>query len=170
MSSLNKKGQASTARTLYVIIGLILALAVSVSFVIKIVDDVNGKTFEKNYIAREIALSLDAIYSSPGTIEYDYSMRGYNFVVEIIDSGVIVKKSAAEANAGSGYYDYYDGLGSSPNDMRLHCRITPDPGVSASNPMAITFKKDPKSFSIEVKNGVANDYANTHLSCNKQAV
>jgi hypothetical protein len=62
-------------------------------------------TYEKNFIARDMALFIDTIYASPGDLEYVYDLgtfhsRGYKFDLEIKDSKVIVYDSGYEKPQG----------------------------------------------------------------------
>ena len=121
---LGKRGQeAVTVKLWFVIIGLILAGVVSLSFVAKTVQTIKGTTLEKNFIARDIALALDAVYAAPGDVEYTYSMKNYKFVVEIRNSKVFVKESPSEADSIAGIYDYFDGQ---KDEDKLSVRIIPN--------------------------------------------
>jgi hypothetical protein len=117
-----KKGaEETTTQVGFILIGLILAGIVVLGSLRKTVDDVNGTTLEKNYIARDIALALDAVYAAPGDIEYTYSMKNYKFVVEIKGSRVFVKKLDEEDSI-AGVYDYFG-----DPDSKLNVRILPPP-------------------------------------------
>ncbi len=151
--ALGKHGAESTTMQLwFVIIGLILAGLVSCSSLKKTYDDLNGKTFEKNYIAREIALSLDAVYAAPGDIEYTYSMRTYKLVVEIKNSKVFVKGTLCEPDSTAGIYDYFWST-----DTPLSVSISPDKNKDA-RPMLIKLSKKSDSLSVEVENAIRKPY------------
>ncbi|MBI2141357.1 hypothetical protein HYU16_02940 [Candidatus Woesearchaeota archaeon] len=129
---LGKRGaEATTVEVWFVVIGLILAALVTTGLLKKTVDDIKGKTLEKNYIARDIALALDAVYAAPGDVEYTYSLKKYKFVVEIKDSKVFVKDSLGEKDATAGIYDYFG-----DPDSKLSVRITPLP--DDPRPMLVT--------------------------------
>ena len=152
-----KHGAESTTMQLwFVIIGLILAGLVSCSSVKKTYDDLSGTTYEKNYIAREVALSLDAVYAAPGDIEYTYSMRNYKFVVEIKNSKVFVKDTLCEPDNTAGIYDYFWNT-----DKPLSVSISPLPDEKDVRPMLIRLSKKSEVLSAhpsQVENAIRKPY------------
>lgn len=111
-----------------IVAGLVLAAIITLTFLDKAVNDLKGETLEKNYIARDIALALDAVYAAPGDIEYTYSMRDYKYVVEIRDNMVRVRKNLGESDNVAGVYDYF---GSNREGSKMAYRIIPSPGSEA---------------------------------------
>ncbi len=131
----------------FLIIGLLFAGIVSTGIVERAWSDIKGETLEKNYIARDIALVLDAVYASPGDVEYVYSMKGYKYVVEIKNARVMVNKlGAKEKNAG--FYAYFDG--GIKDEEKLSARLFPLPDNPA--PMLIVIVKKDGVVSIEAEN------------------
>ena len=133
-----KRGESTTREVWFLIIGLVLAALVSVTFLQKAADDLKGITLEKNYIARDIALTLDAIFASPGDVEYDYSLKTYKFPIESKAGVVLVKKTVAEQDATAGRYEWYGD--SRPMGDKLKFCIIPDT-FENSPPTILTFKK-----------------------------
>lgn len=119
-----KRGQATTTQIGMIMAGLVLAGIVILAFLGKTVKDLKGETYEKNYMARDIGLALDAVYAAPGDVEYTYSMKNYKYVVEIKNSMVLVKKEPGEEDKIAGVYDYFDG---SKEHEKLNVRIIPNP-------------------------------------------
>jgi hypothetical protein len=159
MRRLGKRGsEAATVQMLFVAIGLLLALILCGSLIKKVYDDVTGTTFEKNYVAREIALSLDALYASPGDIEYNYSLETYNFAIIIRGSGVYVKNDICEADGAAGFYEYFDGGATT----KLGVSITPDDKQEVTEPgftkTILKFSKKAGVFKVIPENGDSNNY------------
>lgn len=149
-----KLGQDTTTVQLwFVVIGLILAGLVSCSTVQKTYKDLKGTTFEKNYIAREIALSLDVVYAAPGDVEYTYSMRTYKFVVEIKNSKVFVKDILCEQDNTAGIYDYFWST-----NTPLSVSILPLADKNDIRPMLIKLSKKSDALSVEVENANLEPY------------
>ncbi len=148
-----KRGQAAAKATGFILIGLLLAAVVSVSFMKKTFQDVTGVTLEKKYLSRDIALTLDAIYAAPGDVEYGYFMKDYNFFVEIRGSKVFIKESRCEKDEIAGIYPYYDGL---EDADKLNGRISPDSDELSK--MNIVFAKKGGVVGISVVNGNVEVY------------
>ena len=143
-----KLGQEPTTIQLwFVVIGLILAFFVSCSSVHKTYSDLNGKTYEKNYFARDIALAVDAVYAAPGDVEYTYSMKRpeYKFVIELKNSKVFVKEKIDDPDTTAGIYDYFWNT-----DKPLDVSISPLP--DNPKPMLIIFAKKDGVLSIKAEN------------------
>lgn len=102
-----KRGDAVSVETGFFVMTLVISLAVSAPFIQKTVSDIRGETFEKNYIARDIALMIDALYAAPGDIEFIYSLKSYKFDVELKDSEVFVRKSACDKKEVGGIYAFF---------------------------------------------------------------
>lgn len=67
-----------------ILFGLAILCLVLIMFKLK------ETTYEKNFIARDMALLIDTIYASPGNLEYIYDMKGYGFDLEIKNGYVYV--------------------------------------------------------------------------------
>ncbi len=148
-----KKGEEqSTLQVGFILIGLILAGIVVLGSLQKTVDDVNGTTLEKNYIARDIALTLDAVYAAPGDIEYTYSMKNYKFVVEIKNSKVFVKKELNEKDSIAGIYDYFGDPAS-----KLSIRILPLPDKEDPRPMLVKLSNKNDVVLVDAGNAVLDE-------------
>lgn len=116
---LGKKGQDTSVQTGMIAAGIVFAGIVVLSLLGKTVQDLNGETFEKNYVSRDIALIMDAIYASPGDIEYAYIMKDYKYVIEIKGGLVYAKKSPAEKDGLAGIYPYLSPKKADPLSLRI---------------------------------------------------
>lgn len=105
-SGLGKRGD-TTVEMGFFMIALIIAAVVAGSFIQKIVSDINGETFEKNYIARDIALTIDVVYAAPGDVEFTYSLKSFKLDVDIRESKVDVKKNVCKKNELPGVYNFF---------------------------------------------------------------
>ncbi|MFA5141454.1 MAG: hypothetical protein WC471_00605 [Candidatus Woesearchaeota archaeon] len=66
----NKRG--AEYLTYFMMIDIMLLLIVTASFGIFISNLSSSTTFERSYLARDIALLQESIYASPGDLEYSY--------------------------------------------------------------------------------------------------
>ena len=61
------------------------------------VNDVNNSTiFEKNYIARDIAMVTNTLYASPGYVSYDYPENISRYQINIKSNKVRIKDTGKE--------------------------------------------------------------------------
>lgn len=142
-----KRGAEGVTVIGFLIIGLLFAGIVTTGIVERAWSAIKGETLEKNYIARDMALLLDAVYASPGDVEYVYSMKGYKYVVELKNSRVIINKPGAkEQNAG--FYAYFDG--GIKDEEKLNARFFPIPDNPA--PMLIVIVKKGGVVSARAEN------------------
>lgn len=71
----------------------IILVAVIVFALLSFVNDVAKQTiFEKNYLARDLALLINTIYASPGEITYSYKENTNDFTFNFHDNKVEVYK------------------------------------------------------------------------------
>lgn len=68
----------------------IVLLVIAVLCLVMIILKLNETTYEKNFIARDLALLINTIYASPGDIEYIYYVKGQGFDLEIKEGYVRV--------------------------------------------------------------------------------
>lgn len=90
-----KRGEA--VLTLFRAAELIL-FAIAILCLVVIISKIDEKTYEMNFIARDMALLIDTIYASPGDLEYIYDMKGYGFGLEISDGYVTVYRPDYKAS------------------------------------------------------------------------
>lgn len=148
MLAFGKRGTEGQTVLVYMAFGLLAAALVVTGIVNKSLEDIKGETLEKNYIARDIALVLDAVYAVPGDLEYSYSERGYKYMVEFSEGRVFVRKNAVDRNVG--VYGFFDG-GLKGSD-RLKAVFVPNRNIP--EPMLIIFVKKGGVVSVTAKNNI----------------
>ena len=77
---MGKRGQHTNTELLFVITAFILAAVVGLDLLNDTRSSLEGTLLEKNYLARDLALTIDAIYASPADISYTYSFRDLSLV------------------------------------------------------------------------------------------
>ena len=75
---------------------LIVALIVAVALLSFVTDVAEGTIFEKNYIARDLSLLVDTIYTAPGDVEYTYVENTNRFIVDFSESKIKVLNNEKE--------------------------------------------------------------------------
>lgn len=148
MPVFGKRGTEGQTVLIYMAFGILAAGLIISGIVNKSLKDIKGETLEKNYIARDIALVVDAIYAAPGDLEYAYSERSYKYVVEFSDGRVFVKKNAEDMNIG--VYGFFDG-GLKGSD-KLKAVFVPNKNNPA--PMLIIFTKKDGTVSVRAENNI----------------
>lgn len=71
----------------------LVLLGIAILCLVLIMFKLSETSYEKNFMARDLALLIDTIYASPGELEYTYDMKGYKFDLEIKDGHVNVYDS-----------------------------------------------------------------------------
>lgn len=71
---------------------LVLAAIVIIALINFVTDAVSKSIFEKNYLARDLALLVNTIYSAPGELTYNYeqSLDNYQFEFDFRQNQVLV--------------------------------------------------------------------------------
>lgn len=141
-----KRGSEGQTVLVYMAFGILAAVLVILGIMDKSLEDIKGETLEKNYIARDVALVLDAVYAVPGDLEYAYSERSYKYVVEFSEGRVFVKKNAGDRNIG--VYGFFDGGLTGKDKLK---------GVFVPNniaPMALIFVKKDGIVSVRAENSI----------------
>ena len=89
-----KKGETeSNIELWFLIASLLLAAAAGISLLSEAVDRIQGKTLEKNFIARDLALTLDAVYAGAGDVEYFYDLGKNGYFVNVDEDAVRIGES-----------------------------------------------------------------------------
>lgn len=145
-----KRGTEGQTVLVYMAFGILAAGLIISGIVNKSLEDIEGKTLEKNYIARDIALVLDAIYAVPGDLEYAYSERGYPYVIEFNNGRVSVKKSGDDKNAG--VYGFFDGNLAARD--KLSGLFVPNTNGDNPKPMLVIFGKKDGIVSVRAENNI----------------
>lgn len=142
-----KRGQSTVVDTVMTVAGFVFAAVVVLSLLNKTYQDLEGETFEKKYVARDLALVLDAVYAAPGDVEYAYTMDKYKYVIEIKEGFVYAKKSADEKDAIAGVYSYF-----APKDKNmLNIRFMPN--KESKKPALIVLSNKGGGVFVRAENG-----------------
>ncbi len=90
-------------------IDLILLVLIAVGFLAFVAQVASSTLFEKNYLARDLALLVDTAYAAPGSVNYLYGGNASRFVLVFEDNRVgvrlqkdVVAKEYWFADAGRG--------------------------------------------------------------------
>ena len=93
----SKRGETeSNIELWFLIAAFLLAAFAGVNLIDNIKDEIEGTTLVRNFIARDLALTLDAVYTSPGDVTYIYNMKKNNFPVKVVEGRVEVRKDNIE--------------------------------------------------------------------------
>jgi len=89
---LNKRGSQISWNTIFPILQFILTLAVFLILLKFVIDLSSGRTFEKNFYARDLALLIDTAQAAPGDLVYIYPQKidEYDVGVEIEGDMVVL--------------------------------------------------------------------------------
>lgn len=82
---MHKKGVLPTRIVLYVAY-LVIAIIILTAFLIYINNAAGGTNFNKRYLARDLALLIDALYLSPGNVLVVYDLGDSSYVIEISEN------------------------------------------------------------------------------------
>lgn len=85
----NKKAQEATLVFYYAVCAL-MALFVTYIFMKIVYFGAKDSSFNMQYFANDIGTVMDAMYSVPGDVSYDYRKDPSKFIVEFKDTGVFV--------------------------------------------------------------------------------
>ena len=87
-----KRGEAHSSIELWFLIAAFaLAAIAGADLLLDTVSRVEGTFLEKNYIARDLGMTIEAIYAAPADITYEYNIGDYDFFFEISRDKVVVK-------------------------------------------------------------------------------
>jgi len=83
--------KGSTQRSYFVMIDLILLFLIAVGFLAFVAQVSSSTLFEKNYLARDLALLVDTAYAAPGSVNYLYEGNASRFVLAFEGNRVRVR-------------------------------------------------------------------------------
>ncbi|MBI4453244.1 hypothetical protein HY636_01230 [Candidatus Woesearchaeota archaeon] len=64
------------------------------------INDISEQTiFEKNFMARDLALLINTIYAAPGEVKYNYNENMEGFIFDFSDSKVEIKRKQDDESA-----------------------------------------------------------------------
>ncbi len=148
---MGKRGEAYSTGELWLLIGAFLLASFAGLDLLKDTSArINGTLLEKNYIARDLAMTIEAIEASPGDITYTYNLGTYRFYVDLSRGKISVKESFDEPQPVSyriiGIHltnkDYV-----SPSNTRGYSIFMPDykttalPDIACKKPIKIIISK-----------------------------
>jgi hypothetical protein len=102
---MDKKGAVFNRETMFIVMGVLVAAFATLGMLGSAQEILDRDALFKNYLARDLALIIDAVYASPGDIEYKYPVDPkHTFYVRVIPYVVEV---SSEQNFGKGEtFDY----------------------------------------------------------------
>lgn len=87
-----KKGDVNS-EIYFVILQLVVVSLVTVGLLAYVISIVTDSALEKNFFARDLALTTTTVYAAPGDVEYNFpltDLKKYDYVVKVADSSVDV--------------------------------------------------------------------------------
>ena len=91
---MNNRGNHANIELMMILIGIILAATVGLMFLQSAKDSVTLKTLERNYVARDLALVIEAVMAAPGELEYNYEVRN-KLIVDVENDKVLIRDKVA---------------------------------------------------------------------------
>ncbi len=85
-----KRGQYSTTEMLFSVAAFILASVAGIVLFSDTSNALDRTLLEKNFIARDLAMAIEAVYAAPGDIDYTYNLGSYRFKIDFIGGKVLV--------------------------------------------------------------------------------
>lgn len=93
-----KRGETQSNMELWFLLAaFLLAGFAGFELLAETTDRVSGDLIEKLYIARDLALTIDAVYAAPGDVTYTYNLGNFHYYIDVIDGKVLVKKDIEES-------------------------------------------------------------------------
>ncbi len=93
-----KKGQYSQIELWFLVAAFILASVAGIDLLRDTSQSLKGTLLEKNFIARDLAMAVEATYASPGDIDFVYNLGGYYYDVMVGSGKVSVKDGDGEVS------------------------------------------------------------------------
>ena len=92
----------------FTVFELVLAAIVIISLIMFVEDVVRQTIFEKNFLARDIAILVNTLYASPGAVAYDYGEEIDEFVLWFEDNRISVYGKKEKREDVSTFYLFAD--------------------------------------------------------------
>lgn len=93
-----KRGQYSNIELWFLVAAFILASVAGIDLLRDASQSLKGTLLEKNFIARDLAMAIEAVYASPGDIDFIYSLGSYRYKIDIVGGKVSVKDGDGEVS------------------------------------------------------------------------
>ena len=89
----SKRGETeSNIELWFLIAAFLLAAFAGLELIRDTINTVQGDTLAMNFISKDLALTLDAVYASPGEVTYIYNMKNHDYFVDFFEGRVQVSK------------------------------------------------------------------------------
>jgi len=130
---------------LFLVVVIVLALA---NFIADVADQT---LFEKNYLARDVSILIDAIYAAPGDVAYLYDEKTTAYQFNIAKSKVTVNKDKEQATPNAIYYLFGEEIKKPINVLNTNALqenqklyfLKDQSGIKVSTLEASQYKKSP---------------------------
>ncbi len=93
-----KRGQYSTIELWFLVAAFLLASVAGIDLLRDASSALDRTLLEKNYIARDLAMAIEAVYASPGDIDFVYNLGGYRYRIDVVGGRVVVKDGLEEVS------------------------------------------------------------------------
>ncbi len=93
-----KRGQHSNMELWFLVAAFVLAAVAGIDLMKDTSQRIGGTLLEKNYIARDLSMAIEAIYASPGNIDFVYGLGSYRYGIDVVGGKVSVKDGKGEAS------------------------------------------------------------------------
>ncbi len=93
-----KRGQYSNMELWFLVAAFILASIAGIDLIRDASQRLEGTLLEKNFIARDLAMAVEAVYASPGDIDFVYNLGSYRYKIDVVGGKVIAKDGKGEVS------------------------------------------------------------------------
>ena len=90
---MDKRGVSAATVIIFAVVGALIGTGSGMYIIYSVNERVSGHTLEKNYIARDLAMAIDAVYGSPYDISYTYILGDYDYNFDITKDSVSVSSN-----------------------------------------------------------------------------
>lgn len=134
-----KKGQYANIELWFLVAAFILASVAGIDLFRDASNALDRTLLEKNYVARDLAMAVEAVYASPGDIDYTYNLGSYRFKIDF-GGGKVFVSDEKEGSAGIINEEVsYRIIGVPAKDERYESYANPD-GLKVFMPDFVTAK------------------------------
>ncbi len=93
-----KRGQYSNIELWFLVAAFLIASVAGIDLLRDTSNALDRTYLEKNYIARDLAMTIEAVYASPGNLDYIYNLGSYRYNIDVVGGKVIVKDGESEVS------------------------------------------------------------------------
>lgn len=140
---MNKKAIVEERMFLWIFY-ILLIIIIVIMLYLRIQDATTDTGFNKRFLSRDIALTIDTLYAAPNNVNLEYKISNKpNFVVLVKDGKVEVNTAEdIGAKLGAGKFSFAEDLNIEKLDKQLS---------KISDELVLKFKKFENKIEIEVK-------------------